>query len=175
MDAATTCNLHMGTYMPRSCAHMCKLCCCCIWPTPTCTDGCWCPVPLDLQQLALVVLFILATSANTACTCTCTGGLFPSSTGAYTACTYILQLACGGDGGDSAVINSLRHIASAAGSHLWPFQLGTTGCVGGASWATVAGWCQYSLHWCLQNMCKHRHKHACNSSDKSKHATCDYL
>ena len=61
---------------------------------------------------------------------------------------HILQPAlCGGDGGDSAITYSLRHVASAAGSHqpgtaYGQFQLGTAVCVDGASWATVAGWCQ---------------------------------
>ena len=56
------------------------------------------------------------------------------------------------------------------------FQLGNAGCMDSASWATLARWCQCSLHWCLQYIiCKHRHKHACNSNDRSKHCTRDYL
>ena len=42
----------------------------------------------DLWQVALVVFIIPANSANTQLSATCAGGLFLSSTCAYTACTY---------------------------------------------------------------------------------------
>ena len=65
----------------------------------------------------------------------------------------------------------------------------------GSSWAMLAAWaapvgqrwlhgrrqlgnagCMVRLHWCLQYIiCKHRHKHACNSNERSKHATRDCL
>ena len=47
-DAATTCNLHMGTYMHRRCAHVQVVLL--LHPVPTCTYGCWCPVPLTFSN-----------------------------------------------------------------------------------------------------------------------------
>ena len=59
-DAAATCNLHMGTYMHHSCAHVQVALL--LHLVPTCADGCWCLVSLifsnsrwwcfSIQQLA---------------------------------------------------------------------------------------------------------------------------
>ena len=70
-------------------------------PAPTCPDECWCPVPLtfsnlcwwcsSLEQLVQTLkLHFCATVLHMwwLPSATCAGGLFPSSTGAYTACTY---------------------------------------------------------------------------------------
>ena len=90
--AATTCNLHMGTYMFCSCAHMQVALL--LHPAPTCVDGCWCQVPLtfsklrswcfSFQQLAQTLYLHLWWLPSA----TCAGGLFPSRTCIYTACTY---------------------------------------------------------------------------------------
>ena len=73
-------------------------------PAPTCADRYWCPVPLTFsnlrwwcfpfQQLAQI-LYLHQWWLPSA---TCAGGLFPSSTCGYIACTYC-NLHCGGGGG----------------------------------------------------------------------------
>ena len=77
----------------------------------------------DPQQLVLVVFLITATSANplpalvvVPCA-TCAGGLFPSSTGAYSTCTYC-NLHCVG-GGDGIYVLVLGACGDAGCMQMW--------------------------------------------------------
>ena len=80
-------NLHMGTTTMHV-VSMCKLHVVAA-PAPTCADGCWCPVPLTFsnlrwwcfpfQQLAQTLTLHLWWLPSA----TCAGGLFPSTTCAY--------------------------------------------------------------------------------------------
>ena len=72
----------------------CASCMFLMHPAPTCADGYWYPVPLtfsnlcwwcfSFQQLAQTLDLHLWWLPSA----TCAGGLFPRSTGAYTACIY---------------------------------------------------------------------------------------
>ena len=75
----------------------CASCMLLLHPAPTCTNGCWCPVPLTLsnlhrwcfsfQQLAQTLYLHLWWLPSA----TCTGGLFSSTTCAYSNlhCVYL--------------------------------------------------------------------------------------
>ena len=81
-------NLHMGTTTMHV-VSMCKLHVIAA-PAPTCADGCWCPVPLTFSNLHWWC-FSFQQPAQTLYLhlwrllfATCAGGLFPSTTCAYT-------------------------------------------------------------------------------------------
>ena len=103
-------HLHMGTCMLRSCAHVQVVLL--LPPVPTCADGCWCPVPLTFSNL-LWWCFPFQQLAQTLSLhllwLPCAGGLFLSSTCAFTACTYC-NLHCGGGSGGIYIIIMVHSI-----------------------------------------------------------------
>ena len=80
------------TWALASCAHVQVVLL--LHPTPTCADGCWYPVPITFSNLRwwCFTFQLLAQTLNLHLwwlpSATCAGGLFPSSTCTYTACTY---------------------------------------------------------------------------------------